>query len=476
MHGSIVVRLCLGLAAWSGLAVAENLSDQVQARLLTPIASYSRAGALFRAKVTGPVLLGGSQVERAGMLITGRVRSARSVRFGIRRERAEIELEFNGCQPPEGPAIPCDVELVAVDNARETVTPNNRIRGILAASHAYSWLNGLWIRPPHAFVQRSVGGLTGTVGIIQNHLAAAPASTGIIIASRLMLLRLPDPEIELPAGTDLILRVTSGIEPEKNQQALPAVTSPALIEWVRQLPSEITRPDGTPVQDLVNFAFAGSQEDVARAFEAAGWSRADPPSAKAFARTYGAFAEMKAYATLPVSPLMHGDRLPDLVFQKSLNSVSKRHHLRLWLRDFAGSPVWIGAATHDIATVFSGSRMRITHRIDPAIDKERTKVINDLTDAGCIANIGVVEREQLARNAAGKDDAVTDGALYFVELRVCRGEQFSKPHLPKMRRSLATRAIRRIVLETRHYILRGNAFYWGFRATRWGLRGLKGGK
>ena len=97
----------------------------------------------------GPVLREGVDFLPSGSTVTGKVNKSASVRFGVRRERAMLELEFDGCRLPDGTAIDCKVSLQAVDNAREKVS-ENRIEGVLAASHPYSWLSGVWFaRPPH---------------------------------------------------------------------------------------------------------------------------------------------------------------------------------------------------------------------------------------------------------------------------------------------------------------------------------------
>ena len=68
----------------------------------------------------------------------------------------------------------------------------------------------------------------------------------------------------------------------------------------------------------------------------------------------------------PVSALLMNERPPDLVFQKSLNTFAKRHHVRIWklAKKYNGREVWVGAATHDIATTQQSSRNEVvaSHR------------------------------------------------------------------------------------------------------------------
>ncbi len=53
-----------------------------------------------------------------------------------------------------------------------------------------------------------------------------------------------------------------------------------------------------------------------------------------------------------MSTLTIGGRPPDLMFQKSLDTFAKRHHVRVWElhKTYQGQEVWVAAATHDIAT------------------------------------------------------------------------------------------------------------------------------
>jgi hypothetical protein len=182
-------------------------------------------------------------------------------------------------------------------------------------------------------------------------------------------------------------------------------------------------------------------------------------SRRAAMRTDNAFAAMKSYQEAPVSPIYYQGRPPDLVFQRSLNTVAKRHHIRFWT---AGDGQWRGAATHDVAMAFLPSKLRFTHRIDPRVDRERRTVVHVLQAAGCVR--GTVHAPRSTAHAGG---IVTDGRLAIVAIRPeCSGEPVApampeRPKQPKI--NLVTR---RIVLETRHYLTRGNYYYLGFQALR----------
>jgi hypothetical protein len=67
--------------------------------------------------------------------------------------------------------------------------------------------------------------------------------------------------------------------------------------------------------------------------------------------------------------------------------VSRRHHLRIWKTDFTvdGTPIWAGAATHDVAIEIAKRGHLINHRIDPAVDAERDFIGANLTLASSVS-------------------------------------------------------------------------------------------
>ena len=62
--------------------------------------------------------------------------------------------------------------------------------------------------------------------------------------------------------------------------------------------------------------------------------------------------------------------------------VARRHHLRIWKTDHQvdGVPLWVGAATHDVAIDFVKRRFRLFHRIDPNVDDEREFIARNLAE------------------------------------------------------------------------------------------------
>jgi hypothetical protein len=168
--------------------------------------------------------------------------------------------------------------------------------------------------------------------------------------------------------------------------------------------------------------------------------------------------------TAPVSTLLYRDAEPDVVFEKSFNTITKRHHIRIWHADGVGCDLWLGAATHDVGVRFDRS-VKFTHVIHPNIDWERSKVLNDLTFAGCVGPIAFVDRENAVRQEHVTGNLVTDGRAAVVPLRnACSGasERYSFD-LPKPPHNRSLRIARRMMLEGRQYVLRGNAYYLAYR-------------
>ena len=139
------------------------------------------------------------------------------------------------------------------------------------------------------------------------------------------------------------------------------------------------------------------------------------------------------YSSAPVSMLRLNDKPPDLVFQKSLDTFAKRHHIRVWklAQQYQGREVWVGAATHDIATENGRAGTKWTHRIDPHIDRERDWVQTDLLFAGTATGYLDVDRPAAPKKAANAtgDDIVTDGKITVVAVKGASGQNGETPAL-----------------------------------------------
>jgi hypothetical protein len=178
--------------------------------------------------------------------------------------------------------------------------------------------------------------------------------------------------------------------------------------------------------------------------------------------------------------LLQGKR-EDMTWQKSLNSIDRRDHLRIWewLPKGAAEPAWLSSSTHDAGAFLSVKHKGFAHHISPNIDEERAKVIRDLNFAGCIESANYVERPQVStttKNATG-DLMLTDGALAVVKLKECQ------PVSPEVKAdssgskfkagNLAFRYLRREILTVRSDIWRANIIYGIYAAARMAINTVR---
>jgi hypothetical protein len=465
-------RLAPLLSCWSlvvfALQGAPVRQRSLSLRLATPITSYdSKESSAFRSVVIAPYERDGRVMLPPGTIVYGSVLQRKGVGLGLKRERATLKLAFNGYELPDGRRFPLHASLRTIDNARERISPEGEIKGILAANGPHSLIHGLWHKPSLELFPRSFIGLTGTGGKIFTKYSMGPIGAAGLFAARLAIVRLPEPEIRLPEGTELKVTVSRFADDAPSFEPVEAGTiDSALEQQLAVQPSAVTKAGGTPAADIINIAFLGSREDLAGAFALAGWHEAEHLNARSMSRAYKAYTAQQGYDAAPVSKLLYEDAEPDVVFQKSLNTISKRHHIRLWRYDMAGREIWLGAATHDVGVVFDSSAMSFTHQIHPRIDAERSKVVNDLAFTGCIEPAAYLDRPDASRKPGSGDAIVTDGRLAVLAFGDgCKAQSGDFPlNLPAPPRSRASRIIRRMMLEGRQYVLRGNAYYWAYRA------------
>lgn len=453
------------LLVWGNLCLAQEASLPLFVRLTSALTSYtSTTGAEFHSVVIAPYRYEGRVLMPPGTRIKGRIHATKRVGIGLIRERASIELKFDQYQTPDGRKFPFEATLTEIDNARESVTESGKIRGILAANNPQSLLHGVWHRPRLGSFPRSFIGLTGAGGKIFTSYSMGPIGAAGLFAARLAMFRLPEPEIQLLAGTEMTLAVKqlpgdapSFPEPE------PSPLAVEISQWLKDQPVDVMKPGGVEASDIINLAFLGTREELAGAFGSAGWHEADPLNARTFSRAYKSYTRQTGYPTAPVSKLLYRDAEADLIFQKSLNNLSKRHHIRLWRVDAWEGDVWLGAATHDVGIKFNRKAMTFTHKIDARIDAEREKVVNDLLYTGCLPPAAYIPRPAAIRN----NEVSSDGRLAVMVLKdpCATLPEFAEPDAPAHPKSRATRIARRMMLEGRQYALRGNAYYWAYRAV-----------
>ncbi len=450
----MLIAVCLPLSG-------EPLAFHYQARLIQPLSIHAQPGTEFETSIVGPLSRKRKGFLPADTIVKGRVLRSDPTGLGIKREKDLLEVELYACRLPSGAEVDCEASLIAVDNARESVSRPNRIQGIPVANHPHCLMSGLWVRPTLLRVGRSGFGLTGAGGVMQSQLLTHPLASLALVIPRMIFLRLPNGDIDIPAGADFVLALKHG-QYNRAERWTPI----AIPEGLAQAPASIYNQQGKPAADIIQFAFSADLPTIVEAFYAAGWNGTDPLTKESFRKVYSAFSNLSGYPRAPVSPMYYEGQLPDLVFQKSLNTLGKRHHIRLWQKLIQGQEVWLGAATHDIAMKIDVRRVNFTHIVDPNIDRERNVVINDLNASQCIAGLSEVARP-LWSTSHPKSIRQTDGKLAAIELKRCRSAGVHpQPQQEAPRVGAIFAGTRRVILETRNYAIRGNPYYYALKALR----------
>jgi LssY C-terminus len=176
--------------------------------------------------------------------------------------------------------------------------------------------------------------------------------------------------------------------------------------------------------DALNVGLVGSEADVLRAMQAAGWFPADPVTFRTSIAIVGSVVLDRPYHDAPVSPLYYEGKKEQLAFEKpDGRSADRRHHVRFWLaleKGVNGRPVWLGAVTFDRGVGFSRYTGQVTHHIGPDIDAERDALMHDLTVAGMVDalfQISGIGPTLFGRNGGG-DPYHTDGEIDVASLVV----------------------------------------------------------
>ena len=370
--------------------------------LSTPTGSrISHAGDQVEARTIAPISFAGQILVPQGSRLIGSVESVERFGLGLKQVTASIQYQFHTVQLLNGDTIPVHTELIEVETAKERVDIDGMVRGI----------------HPAASLSSSLALFTVPL------LFAAPTIGAPVWGIKAMIAPSANPEIYFPPGTELILRLTAPVEVRSSARRPVGITSFSLDEAseVHDLLSGSAQQArmGTHPSDLVNLLFLGSREEMDRAFHAAGWFRAERKSPMSLYRMYHALARRIGYKRAPMNTLTLNGVPSDFVYQKNLNTVQKRHHVRLW-KEPSRADVWLGAAAEDIA--FRFELMHWTHSTASKIDNERAKVVNDLAFTGCVDAARLVPRDSqvLLQDPKHERPIVTDGNIAVVRLNGCK--------------------------------------------------------
>ena len=167
-----------------------------------------------------------------------------------------------------------------------------------------------------------------------------------------------------------------------SEDALTNAVSPSLFA---SIPRRVQDQQGDP-GDMVNFAMIGTEDQVKKAFQNAGWVAVDATKQSAVMDGLLKTLQHQSYLEMPMSTLYLFGRPQDLSYARAdpITVAAERHHLRVWksTETVDGKPMWVGSSTHDIGFEKDQRNNGVTHKIDPDIDKERDFIQQTFAAAG----------------------------------------------------------------------------------------------
>ncbi|HUA20566.1 MAG TPA: LssY C-terminal domain-containing protein [Bryobacteraceae bacterium] len=393
-------RLWIAIVAAAGLQAATQIpaGTQIQIRLTTAVKSTSaKVGDPVEAVVVAPVVAKGRIVMAAGATLKGHV--AEAVSAVKPDDQAVLDLDFDHVSDSTGAKAMLAAKVASIDNARESVDSHGRILGIVAS-------------------QTGAGRLDeGINKIAEKYQGLA----GLLNTVKGAVLKEPDANIDFEPGVDMALELTKAVDwsgSARGPNVAAIEPQDELYRLVNAQPARTMAEKPAKPSDMTNLMFLGSLEQIEKAFEKAGWHRADALNAQSKFQTFQAMAEQRGYSEAPVSILLLDGRAPDVAMEKETDTFSARHHARIWHRprQFQGQDVWVCSATHDTGIDFSETARNFTHKVDVEIDHERAKVVNDLLFTGLVRGLSLVDRPDAPTafsNATG-DNLRTDGAMAVI--------------------------------------------------------------
>lgn len=189
-------------------------------------------------------------------------------------------------------------------------------------------------------------------------------------------------------------------------------------EMMSHLPPRVFSGEGRE-GDMVNLVFVANEKDLQLAFERGGWVKTDKWTPKF---VWHLAEHGTKDLALPMARFYLFGRVQDYSYAlPDPNAVmSRRHHLRIWRTDYTvnGTPIWAGAATHDVAIEIAKHGRLINHRIDPAVDVERDFVGSNLAEATSISRRQYlyVDDPVLQAQTASGEPYHSDGKILMLDL------------------------------------------------------------
>ncbi|MEO6830474.1 MAG: LssY C-terminal domain-containing protein [Acidobacteriaceae bacterium] len=422
---------------------------RIGVRLLQPLSSRTaKVGMEVKAVSITPAFAQSAILIPQGTEFDGKITHAHGIGLGIKHESAALTVRFDKATLSDGRVLPVDAWIYQVENSREKVTASGKIQGIRS---------------------------TGTIGYsAENQLTAIaqvdPVAYIFLAASGPAILGFAEPEILYNAGTDLLIEFHAPVITAK--QYAPTVPRNDLTHeqmehldvMVKELPFRTATEIGNKPSDITNLVFIGKASALRRAFDAAEWTTADTLTAATTFNTMKTLSGNETYKQAPMSTLLLDRQKPLFTLQKTTNTFSARHHLRVFptKETVDHKTVLTASSTQDIGIAFSRKQKTFIHVIDAYLDNERSKIINDLVFTGCVDSVEMVPRDWVPKDAYNStgDQLRTDGDAAVLYMNDCADPKTTSTAVAPRARWFE-RSERNTALTVKNTLYRGNLIYQG---------------
>lgn len=163
----------------------------------------------------------------------------------------------------------------------------------------------------------------------------------------------------------------------------------------------------------------GTEENLTNSFVSAGWIKADPLNFQSVFHQFKTAILRQPYPEIYGTPSFWESKVNNIAFQKptTKSSTSYKHHVHFWKTSYVdekGTPIWVGTGHFDQGFAFY---FWLVHTIDPAIDKERDVIKNDLESINQIDSFQEYQFVQPSLGKNVKDIFFTDGKILVIKLK-----------------------------------------------------------
>lgn len=207
---------------------------------------------------------------------------------------------------------------------------------------------------------------------------AIAAAIYLPVAPALLLTRGRDSVIL--KGTEITAYTNADAFVETEDLPVARQSGSELSDMITSLPSRALNADGRE-GDMLNLIFMATEDELQRAFARSGWLIVEKSTPQII---WHLLRQRMHYTKLPMDRLFVFGRVQDYSYSlpDPAAIVAHRHHLRIWKtdRELNGIPLWVGAATHDVAIEYIKRQFRLRHKIDPNVDEEREFIAANLAE------------------------------------------------------------------------------------------------